>query len=300
MDGPSTMSGRPNRTAPGGVGNVNNNAGTLSASSGTSNPGSASGNVSICLNGQAMSVPASQLNNYLSSGASVGPCNTTASTGGNGGSYGNGGVGSNGGQNGGHQGGSYGNGGVGHNGGHQGGSYGNGGVGYNSGGNVGYNNGGNVGFNGAVVSGANCPPNYYGNTISTTNVTFYSGGSRWDCTPTYYCYGNNYYNSYTSGYGFGGYAYTGVCNGVSYQLMYPDLDPGCNFVAFYPYRNRRVSILESPCGTFHWRVVERRTWIPGAYYWDRGCRRWQGGYWDWRMVRKTRVYDYWDCISCYW
>lgn len=261
---------------------------SAAASGGGISPNTANGNVTICMNGSPMTVPANQVNSYLGSGASVGPC-------GGGGSGGN--TGSNGGGNGG---GSYGNGGgtVGYNGGTV-----SGGTGYNGGGGVGYNSG-NAGFNNTycgyngggwtstTVSGGYCPPNQ----IATSNVVFYNSGNSWNCTPTYYNYGYNYYRNYS----MVGFSYRGICNGVSYELVYPDLEPGCNFVAFYPYRNKRVSILESACGTFHWRVVERRSWVPGAHVWYNGSRRWSDGFYTWRVVRQTPVYDYWDCVSCYW
>ena len=238
-----------------------------------------------------MVVPASQVNNFVGSGASIGPCGGSGGQGSNGGHGGT--IGHNGGGGIGHNGG----GGIGHNGG--GGIGHNGGGGFNNGGNVGYNSGAG-GWSGGTVSGAYCPPtsyvNYNNQVCATSNVTFFSGGSSWDCTPTYYNYGNNYYNNYWNV----GFYYTGICNGVNYQLVYPDLDPGCNFVAFHPYRNKRVTILESACRSFHWRVVERRTWIPGAYVWFNGCRTWERGYYTWTVVEQSPIYDYWNCVSCYY
>jgi hypothetical protein len=51
-------------------------------------------------------------------------------------------------------------------------------------------------------------------------------------------------------------------------------------------------ILQSDCGTFWWRVVEQRTWIPGYYAWINGCNAWVDGYWSWRVVRKEQIWDY--------
>ena len=243
------------------------------------------------MNGSSVTVPANQVNSYLGSGGSIGPCGGSGG-GGNTGTIGGGSYGQGGGTVG-YNGGTVSGGGVGYVGGS--GYNGGGGIGINSA-NTGWNNG-YCGYNGGgwtstTVSGGYCPPNQ----IATTNVVFYNGGTSWNCSPTYYNYGNSYWNNYWSV----GFNWSGICNGVSYQLAYPDLDPGCNFVAFYPYRNKRVTILESACGTFNWRVVERRTWVPGAYYWFNGCRRWEPGYYTWRVVRQTRVYDYWDCVSCYW
>jgi hypothetical protein len=191
-------------------------------------------------------------------------------------------------------------GGIGHNGGgghgHGHGNNGGGGIGHNSGwGTVNNNthtfyNGGGCGH---VASGGIC------GSCTGNNVWVNTGWTQQTCN-SYYSYGFYDYYGYFGGNVNNGFCYTGIWGGINFTLVYPWLDPGCQVVNIVPRRNRRVVILQSDCGTFWWRVVERRTWVPGYYAWINGCNRWVDGYWSWRVVNRRQIWDYDYCMECYY
>lgn len=59
----------------------------------------------------------------------------------------------------------------------------------------------------------------------------------------------------------------------------------------------RVRWETSPCGTYRWKIVESSYWVPGAYVYTNGCRRWNDGYYGWRQTCRTRVNNPNVCYS---
>lgn len=136
------------------------------------------------------------------------------------------------------------------------------------------------------------PATYVTNYYSNNHVWI---SSNWNTVCNSY-YGYGYWDWYTNfgGYPFSGYCYNGWYGDLSFTLVYPFLDAGCELVTFIPRNDRRIVILRSICGTFWWRITERRTWIPGGYTWIDGYYQWVPGYYTWRVTRQQRIYDYWD------
>jgi hypothetical protein len=280
--------------------------------------------VTVCVDGNTLSVPSNQLQSYLSQGGVAGPCNGGGTGGngpiGNGNPVGSGGIDP-----------------IDHP--TTGGVIGNGNpVGNNGtpadptdlhphGGGHGHNNGGgngggsNGGWNGqGALSGPGCVTGttnygygggYYNSGYTNTGCgscsnSWYVGGG---CGHSAYggfcggCSGNNYYyttnymNNCNSYYGYGyyypasynyGYCYTGLYSGISYTVIYPWVPKSYKLQSFVPAENRRVVILDSRNGKRHWRIVEERVWMPERIIWDNGQQVKQDGYYTWRVVEKVK------------
>lgn len=55
--------------------------------------------------------------------------------------------------------------------------------------------------------------------------------------------------------------------------------------------NQRFTYQLSSCGTFYWKIAERRRSVPGRWVHTRcGGRQWEPGYTTWVFVNKTRFY----------
>ena len=307
---------------------VNGNDADGNGGTGTGNVDDQIGNVTVCVDGSSLTVPRSQLQNYMAQGASIGPCNAGGGGGGTGpighpnpvGASGEpvepfvhpapgvepvGGV---------HP--------VGNNGDpidpvvHQpgGNGGGNNGNGYNNGwGNNGWNGQGSFGGPGCVTGTGNYGygGGYYNSSYIYTGCNscsnswyvgsgcghLHGGGFCGACSGQNHYYSSNYMNNCNSYYGYGnyypasynyGYCYTGLYTGISYTLIYPWVPTTYKLNSFVPSENRRVVILDSKNGRHHWRIVEERVWMPERVIWDNGAQRTQDGYYTWLTIEKVK------------
>jgi hypothetical protein len=110
-------------------------------------------------------------------------------------------------------------------------------------------------------------------------------------------YMSSYYSSFSYSSSVSvGFCFNGIYNGSYAAMYYPTLDAGCSLVTCGLFDDYRVVVLDAPCGSYHWRIVEQQVWVPG--YWQRsGCcnRDWVPGYYTWQEVSCQRVAHYTDC-----
>ncbi|MCB9236204.1 MAG: hypothetical protein H6581_31435 [Bacteroidia bacterium] len=191
-------------------------------------------------------------------------------------------------------------------------NHGHGNGGYNTGGNNGGNNGGGYGHghNGGYVTGnAGCSSHgWTGGYVSTGG--YYNNGYGGSCPSGGWMTSYGYYNTVSYNYCpqvFYGYGCPAPSNGWIYYRDYSRDCNSCNQYYYVPCRqlvwergNRRVRIEHSDCGTFHWKIIERRVWNPG--YWAMGGaygRTWVSAGWSWRVIREYQVYHGPNCEICY-